>query len=176
MPEETTADGSNMDHLLTHPIRRAVYDHVHEDPGTYPARIADILERDASTVHHHVDRLADGGLVIDERCGRCRHLFPSDGMPPMARTVAVALHRPVQRDVLLVLAEADDRSLTELAERVDRAVPTVHHHVATLVEAGLVVDDATGRSRRLALTEAAERWVREHGTVSGSTGSEHQSV
>lgn len=72
-----------------------------------------------------------------------------------------ALADPVRREILAVLAEQDELSAGDLAQRIERVGrTTVSSHLRILRTAGLITEDRRGRHRFYAIdTEGAARDV-----------------
>lgn len=72
-----------------------------------------------------------------------------------------AIADPTRRQLIRLLAEADELPLHELAARFDMGRTAVSKHLAVLQKAGLVVARKAGRETRYRLNAAPLREVRE---------------
>lgn len=68
-----------------------------------------------------------------------------------------ALSDRLRLEILLVLAEADERNVSQLAESVDASQPLVSWHLRPLVRAGLVRIRRSGREAYCSLNRDAFR-------------------
>lgn len=72
-------------HAVRHPTREALLDELLESPGMSMAEIGRRLDRDRSTIKHHVDELEDRDLLEGRREGRCRRVTVRDEAEPAIR-------------------------------------------------------------------------------------------
>ncbi|WP_241430571.1 winged helix-turn-helix transcriptional regulator [Natronorubrum sulfidifaciens] len=139
--------------------RRAVYETIAAEPGSYLSQVSDDSDIALSTVRHHVRVLEDEGLVTAAKVnGKRRYYLEADdeAVPAAGGDSAdIALHaalvEPAKREVLETLAALESASNGRLADELERDPSTVSHHLRALADDGLVVRTRNGRSMRNAL-------------------------
>lgn len=141
-------------------VRRAIYGHVRDSPGTYPAAVVEATGVTLSTVRYHLRVLGEAGLVEEEAIGGRRRLYPAGSD---RRALAAAMADEATASVLRALARSGPATVSELADRVDRAPSTLSHHLSRLEDEGLVVRERDGVAvvTRLAPAVRAELDARE---------------
>lgn len=77
------------------------------------------------------------------------------------RDVYSAVADPTRRELLRMLAEADELSLHELVAPFDMGRTAVSKHLAVLKEAGLVIDRKAGRETRYRLNPVPLREIQD---------------
>lgn len=133
-------DGSDP---LENEVRREINDFVARSPGTYPSRVARATDVSLSTVRYHLRVLREEGLVQEETFGGKRRLYPA-GSDHLA--LAAALEDDATASIVRTLARSDPATVSDLAERLDRAPSTLSHHLSRLEDDDLVVRERDGVS------------------------------
>lgn len=137
------------DEVLDHPSRRRILSALEEKPGLGTNEVADRLDVSYRTARHHLEKLAEFGLVAaagEDR--RCRWCLPGD---------AGAVPEPVteeQERVLELVDREQGLHLSEIARRLGMAKATAKFQLDQLAERGLVDDEEVGPLRRFAPTDA----------------------
>lgn len=143
-------DGSD---ALDHETRRRMHDTVADTPGIHLAGIADAVGEPVSTVRYHGRVLEREGLVETEKIRGKKRLFPTLS-GERSRTLEAALADGASRTVLHSVWHNEPTTVSELAERLDRAPSTVCHHLCRLAEDELVTRDRDGERVLTTLTDA----------------------
>ncbi|MFD1562123.1 helix-turn-helix domain-containing protein [Haloarchaeobius amylolyticus] len=127
---------------LEHDRRRAIYETIRDQPGTYLSAISDRTDIPLSTVRHHVRVLEDEDLISTRTInGKRRYVLEEADAELQA-----ALEDPAKRAVLETLANLERAPNGRLAEVLDRDPSTISHHLGALEEDGLVIRERDGRS------------------------------
>ncbi|WP_408958168.1 winged helix-turn-helix transcriptional regulator [Natrinema sp. 74] len=127
---------------LEHDRRRAVYEVIEREPGSYLSEVSNRTNIPLSTVRHHVRVLEDEGLVTGIKInGKRRYFRDADDAELRA-----ALAEPAKRAVLETLADLGRAPNGRLADELGRDPSTVSHHLSALADDGLVVREKDGRS------------------------------
>lgn len=137
---------------LDNDVRTAIYETVRRLPASPLATVADRVDVSESTVRHHARVLDDAGLVTGTKLWGNHRLVPAS-MSDQEITLAAALRDDPSSSLLTELAAAEPTTLSELAERADRAPSTVSHHVDRLEAAELIERQRTGQSVELRLAD-----------------------
>lgn len=139
--------------------RERIYAAVRRSPGVGQSVLADRTDIPLSSLRHHLDVLADEGLVVGARTDGRRRYFPAEIAAPDG---SVALDvGPVGAAVVAAVARLEPATGRELAAVLDRTPSTVSHHLSRLAEADLVERERDGRAVVNRATPAAERALRE---------------
>ncbi|GAB3029771.1 hypothetical protein GCM10025298_18060 [Natronobiforma cellulositropha] len=128
---------------LEHDGRRAIYETIETDPGTYLSAIGETHDIALSTVRHHVRVLEDEGLITSATVRGKRRYVPVD-VPDVE--LEAALSEPATRRVLETLLAVGPASNSRVADALECDPSTASHHLSGLAEAGLVVRERDGRT------------------------------
>ncbi|MEF8904894.1 MAG: helix-turn-helix domain-containing protein, partial [Haloarculaceae archaeon] len=138
---------------LAHETRAALYEHLETHPGTYLTAFEEDspIEAGRGTIRYHLGILEREGLVTSERRGGKRRYYPI-GMDPDA--LSIAMESPTPAAILESLADSE-RTVSDLADRVDRDPSTVSYHLERLADDGLVERQRDGEAVINRLTPGA---------------------
>ena len=143
---------------LAHETRARIHESVREEPGVHLSAVAGATDAPLSTVRHHLDVLADEGLVYDADLRGRRRYFPAAETDP-------ALQAALADEATAAVVEALDRlgpaSVGDLAEAVDRDRSTLSHHLDRLEDDGVVERERDGRAVVNRLSPAARTTLSE---------------
>lgn len=121
--------------LLDHETRARLYEAIQEDPGQHLRELKRSLALAHGTLLHHLRMLERGRLVSSFKDGMYRRFYVRGTAPQDARGAST-------RDRLAAAIRAEPgRSVSELAEALDRSPSTIHHHLEALT--------AKGRGRKI---------------------------
>ncbi|PSQ58640.1 hypothetical protein BRD18_05380 [Halobacteriales archaeon SW_7_71_33] len=161
---------------LAHETRARIHETVREEPGVHLSAVAGATDAPLSTVRHHLDVLADEGLVYDADLRGRRRYFPAAETDP-------ALQAALADEATAAVVEALDRlgpaSVGDLAEAVDRDRSTLSYHLDRLEDDGVVERERDGRAvvNRLSPTArttlSGEVTVTADGSEAETEGVEH---
>lgn len=130
---------------LDHQTRRALFDHVRSEPGTYLTAASEATDVSISTARYHLRVLEHENLVEDVSIHGKRRFLPADA-DATDGALGPALADDATASLLDALAGRGPASVSELADAVDRDPSTVTHHLQRLEDDGLVVREREGRS------------------------------
>jgi DNA-binding transcriptional ArsR family regulator len=153
---------------LEHDARAAIHDLLQEQPGTYLSAIAEETDLPLPTVRYHLKVLEREHCVVGEKIRGKRRFFPAGTEPS---TLAATLGDDGAAAVLETLARHGPDSVSGLAERVDRDVSTVTHHLQRLDDDGLVEREREGRAVVNRLAADVRDVLGAQGVDDGSGGS-----
>ena len=126
--------------------RRALYQHVADNPGVHFRALLEEFEYAQGTIQYQLRWLTDEGLVEESDDGKYTRYYPAAEFDAADRDVMNALRREYSRRILAHLVVDGPLSTTELSERLDKAKSTVSWHLSNLSDAGLVTKERDGRS------------------------------
>ncbi len=142
------------DELLEHDVRRAIFDHVRENPGVHVSALADAVDVGWGTAVYHLERLESARLLTTERRGNHKCIFENGGaVTEEAREAIPLLKSERAREVLAYLTDNPAASQKELGETLDMSPALVSWHVGRLADAGLVTKERRGRGNVLHVEE-----------------------
>lgn len=133
--------------------RRAIYQHVVDNPGTHFRALLDALDYAQGTVQYQLRWLVEEGLLEVSEDGKYTRYYPADEFDDVDRAVMNALRREYARRVLAHLLADGPLSTTELSDRLGKASSTVSWHLSKLHEADLVSKERDGRTVRYAVAD-----------------------
>ncbi len=151
--------GGDSSDPLDHETRRRMHETVAETPGIHLAGLAEAVDEPVSTVRYHGRVLEREDVIETEKIRGKKRLFPATG-GERSRTLDAALADGASRTVLHSVWHNEPTTVSELAERLDRAPSTVCHHLSRLAEDDLVVRDRDGERVVTALTDAVRDVLR----------------
>lgn len=126
-----------------HPSRAALLSMIRESPGVATAELSRRSSLAAGTLDHHLRTLEKAGVVKSLLVGRDRVWFEAGAKrPPLSE-------RGSRAAILRAAVEEPGLSKTDLARRLDLALPTILHHVKKLEGSGAVVVERDGASMRV---------------------------
>ncbi|WP_435348297.1 winged helix-turn-helix transcriptional regulator [Haloarchaeobius sp. HRN-SO-5] len=115
-------------------------------PGVHFNELVRSLPFAPGQVQYHVRTLVDDERVVrDELFGRT-HYYPPE-YDAFERATIALLRRETTRDVLATLIEGGPQRPATVADSVGIARSTLEHHVANLVDAGLVEKERDSHNR-----------------------------
>lgn len=126
--------------------RRALYQHVADNPGVHFRALLDEFEYAQGTIQYQLRWLADEGLVEVSDDGKYTRYYPAAEFDEADRAVMNALRRKYSRRVLAHLLADGPLSTTELSDRLDKSKSTISWHLSNLSQADLVTKERDGRS------------------------------
>jgi predicted transcriptional regulator len=126
--------------------RRALYQHVADNPGVHFRGLLEEFEYAQGTIQYQLRWLADEGLVEVSDDGKYTRYYPAAEFDEADQAVMNALRRKYSRRVLAHLLADGPLSTTELSDRLDKSKSTVSWHLSNLSEADLVTKERDGRS------------------------------
>lgn len=126
--------------------RRAIYQHVADNPGVNFRALLDALTYAQGTIQYQLRWLADEGLITVSDDGKYTRYYPAAEFDEEDRAVMNALRREYSRRILAHILTDGPLSTTELSDRIDKAPSTVSWHLSNLAEADLVTKEREGRS------------------------------
>ncbi|MFB6184694.1 MAG: winged helix-turn-helix transcriptional regulator [Haloarculaceae archaeon] len=133
--------------------RRAIFQHVADNPGIHFRALLDDLDYAQGTVQYQLRWLADEGLLDVSDDGKYTRYYPAREFDAADRTVMNALRREYSRRILAHLVADGPLSTAELSDRLDKAPSTVSWHLSNLADADLVTKERDGRTVLYDLTD-----------------------
>lgn len=134
--------------LLEAPMRRRIYDLAVATPGLTVGELLLALDVGWGTLHHHVSKLEQSGLLHTVQQGRRRLVFPG-GAPVDGGKARAVLGGAASRRVAKAVARDPGLPMADLLKRVEDSPRAVYYHVKRLIEAGLLVSESPTRYTRL---------------------------
>ncbi|WP_115865026.1 winged helix-turn-helix transcriptional regulator [Halorussus litoreus] len=128
--------------------RRAIADHVGDNPGVHFNAVVRGLDLAPGQVQYHLKLLRREGSVVSEKIRGKTHLYPP-AYDDWERAALAMFRRETARDLLAYLLDAGTATPSELADELGVARSTVEWHLDELVERDLV--DKRREGNRVAL-------------------------
>lgn len=155
-------------HLLSLDNRQRLVDHVERHPGIHLRQLARDLGLAIGTTEHHLHLLVRHGIL--ERHDQSGHAayFVQGTCPATERRLLCVLRGDTPRRLLRALAADPDLDTAALSARLGVSRSAVAHHIAKLIEEGLVERLRVGRGSLLqvrdpaALSQALATYDRQH--------------
>ncbi|XVH30820.1 helix-turn-helix domain-containing protein [Haloferacaceae archaeon DSL9] len=138
---------------LEHPERRLLYDRIRSTPGVYLSALAARSEHSLSSVRHHVGVLEDAEYVVSKMVRGKRRYYPADTAD---HALLAALADDAVAAVLFALAGRDGRTVSGVADDLDKDPSTISHHLTRLAEDGVVEQQRCGRQTLSRLAPRSE--------------------
>lgn len=148
---------SERDELLEHPTRAEIYALVDQTPGIHFSRIADELDIGRANLSQHLEQLEHGDLLVEESVGGYRCYFLPGTVPADLRPCLAMVKADGAREIVDVLGETGETTLSDLADEAGLAVSTVTHHVDRLRTVGAVSTRRERGRRWIGLTDRGHR-------------------
>lgn len=146
-PARTPSHASPADRLaqrlLDSPARQRILSYVHAHPGEPVGGLLARLDMGWGTLHHHLRRLEEAGLLHTRVAGRRRLAYPGpagEHAHPLEKGRAI-LAGPLTRRVAEAILARPGVGIEELLEALGESPRAVYYHVKRLVDAGLVQRD-----------------------------------
>lgn len=144
--------------LLSAPVRRQVLDVVARHPGLPVGELQAMVGVGWGTLHHHLKKLEEAGLVRTVSVGRRRivHLAGAGAHEGFA-----LLRGRTARTVARAIVQNPGIGIADLARLSGGSPRAVYYHVKRLAEAGLVTSGGNTRYAHLSAAEPLPRILRE---------------
>lgn len=139
--------------VLASTRRRTIVEIVEREPGITLSQLVRQLSSGWGSVHLHVAKLEDAGLIVRHRLGRRVMLFPAGGGVPAGMNMLAVLQGRTARRIAAAVAQGRGATVAELSEELDVTVRITYYHVKRLIAAGLVASGSSSRHIKLAATE-----------------------
>lgn len=132
------------DEPLEHDTRATLYERIQSDPGVYLSAVAedDRLDAGFGTVRYHLKILEREGLIESEKVDGKRRYYPIGAEPD---ALALAMDEETPAAILETLRQ-EPKTVSAIADVVDRAPSTVTHHLDSLEADDLVVREREGEA------------------------------
>ena len=125
--------------------RRAIYQHVADNPGLHFRALFDDLDYAHGTLQYHLRWLVTEDLIEVSDDGKYTRYYPVAAFDDADQAVMNALRREYSRRILAHLLADGPLTTTELSERLGKAQSTVSWHLSNLSDAGLLTNQRDGR-------------------------------
>ncbi len=126
---------------LEHESRATIHGYLEDAPGSYLSEISEETDIPLPTARYHLKILEHENLVFRSKMRGKRRYFPAGAEPSK---LDAALDDVGAAAVLRALADHGPDSVSGLAEKLDRDVSTVSHHLQQLEGDGLVTREQDG--------------------------------
>lgn len=148
-----TGSTSDRDPELELESRRAIYQHVSDNPGVHFRSLLADLDYAKGTLQYQLRQLQNRGLLEVSDDGKYTRYYPAGSFDEADQAVMNALRREYARRIVAHLAVEGGLSTTELSDRLGRSPSTVSWHLSKLEDAGLATKERRGRSVVYELTD-----------------------
>lgn len=142
--------------VLSHDLRRRVYDTIAAYPGIDALSLAKALGTNPSTLRYHLFMLIRAKKITTfSRPGVVRY-YPNQGMyPPFLQCLLHSLWTDTRKEIIMILWNTPGMNRAQLAEALSCSGPSVTRHMQALADDGIVENRCVGRSNHYHLTPAA---------------------
>lgn len=142
--------------VLSHDLRRRVYDAIASHPGIDALTLASALETNPSTLRYHLFTLHRAAKITTfSRPGVVRY-YPNQGMyPPFLQCLLHSLWTDTRKEIIIILWNTPGMNRAQLADALSCSGPSVTRHMQGLADDGIVENRCRGRSNHYFLTPAA---------------------
>lgn len=133
--------------LLDSPGRQRILAMAHSHPGEPVGTFLERLGMGWGTLHHHLKRLEDAGLLHTRAAGRRRLVYPgpaAETIPALEKGRAILAGRTTRRVADAILARPGV-GIEQLVVGLGESPRAVYYHVKRLVDAGLALPDPQAR-------------------------------
>ncbi len=140
-------------------VRGRIYQHIIENPGTHFSLIRKAVKAGNGTTCYHLDVLEREGFVKSIKKGRCRYYFETGIHFPyrlQTRISATAM------SAMNALHQAGCVSVSELAELLDKSIPTASDTIKTLQRKGFVECEREHKVKLCSLTDKGVSFLLKH--------------
>lgn len=140
-------------------VRGRIYQHIIENPGTHFSLIRKAVKAGNGTTCYHLDVLEREGFVKSIKKGRCRYYFETGVHFPyklQSRISATAMN------AMNALHQAGCVSVSELAELLDKSIPTASDTIKTLQRKGFVECEREHKVKLCSLTDKGVSFLQKH--------------
>jgi predicted transcriptional regulator len=134
--------------------RRRIVERVRDSPGLHLRALAESLGMPVSTLEYHCYHLVKHGHLDTRDLGGFKAFFPGQGLDRRDKDILAILRHDAPRRIATHLALNPGTTPGELKEVLGLSGPTLSFHLKRMRVAGLVREEAAGRTKRLYLTEA----------------------
>ena len=124
--------------------RRRLLMHIERHPGEHLRELERRTGLAVGVLRHHLDYLIEARLVVEERDGRLRRLFPV-GLDAALRDSLKALRVRAHRAILVRLLNHPASSAREICDALQLAPRTTNHYLRALTSSGHVLRDDADR-------------------------------
>lgn len=134
-PPTTTLPPEVAEVFLENPTRRRLIELIQQCPGMNKNQIADTLQLNASTVTHHLERLNETGhiITIAPKMTNQKFCFTPDNYHLWNhKDFRILLGRATPWKVALYLAQNPGATTKQIAQDLNRSVPTIQRHIRDL--------------------------------------------
>lgn len=135
--------------LLEHPARANLVQLIQAEPGIHFQDLARRSGLPNGTAVHHLNKLADAGLIAARPLGRYTCYFPGSSPDRASLAAAPVTRSDGARRILAEVAANPGVTGTEVALRLGLQGSTVAYHVKRMEQAGLLSAIRDGRTVRL---------------------------
>jgi predicted transcriptional regulator len=118
--------------------RARITAYVRRVPGAHFSKVRDDLELATGETQHHLRRLESDGVVVSDRDGDYRRVFPANRFSAFERVALGYLRRDTPRGMLIELLRTPDATGAEIARSLDVSQPTISAAADALSGAGLL--------------------------------------
>jgi len=137
-------------------IRGRIYQHIVENPGTHFTLILQKVEAGNGTTCYHLDTLERKGFIKSIRKGRKTYYFKPDVAFPYQLKAKLSF---THLNVLKTLQSEGASSVTHIAGKVGRSVPTISTTVKSLERRNFVKSQKRNQVKMCSITEKGELYL-----------------
>ncbi len=146
--------GPDADTVLDLEARRRIVAFVATSPGLHLRALAEALAMPVSTLEYHCYHLARHGILATREQGGFKSFYPGAGMDRRDKDILSIIRHKGPRAICTHLILHPGTTPGELRDVVGLSGPTLSFHLKKLRIAGLLREEAAGRTKRLYVDEA----------------------
>jgi predicted transcriptional regulator len=146
------------EHVLAHPLRRAILDAANRKPGLTMGELRELVPLGWGNGYHHLRKLERAGLIKKERQGRRLVITPISAAMDAAEVKARAyLKAEAAAAICADVLAHPGADVAAIADRTGLTGRSIYYHVKSLTVLGLVVSRSRTRQFALHATPLYER-------------------
>lgn len=128
------------ENMLKNAMRKRIFDHITENPGTHYRRILTDLDLPMGVLTYHLNRLEKAQYIRSRQDGMYRRFYIKGRITDMRFFLS-----DIQESILGVIKENHGISQSKIAEKIQVSRKVVNYHVNILDQAGLIFVESHGR-------------------------------
>ena len=145
--------GPDADRVLDLEARRRIVEFVRDTPGMHLRGIAEKLGMPVSTLEYHCYHLVRHGHLATRDSGGYKAFYPAQGMDRRDKDILYVVRHEAPRRVCTHLLLNPGATPGDLKHALAMPAPTLSFHLKKLKGAGLLREEAAGRTKRLFIEE-----------------------
>lgn len=141
--------GPDAETVLDLEARRRIVEFVRLNPGLHLRALAEAMEIPVSTLEYHCYHLQKHGHLGVREAGGYKAFYPAEGLDRRDKDILYLVRHQAPRNICTHLLLNPGSTPGETKEVVGLSAPTLSFHLKKLRSAGILREEAAGRTKRL---------------------------